>query len=353
MTDSPLLEARGIVVEFRSPRRGLTRLEPLRALDQVDLEIHRGETVGLVGESGSGKSTLARVILGLQPAISGTLTIDGQPVPINAKRYPKLLRRQVQVVFQDPFTSLNPSMSVAALIGEGLALHGGLSGEPQHTRVNELLEAVKLPIAFATRRPNELSGGQRQRVALARAIAVGPSLLLLDEPVSSLDATTRREIVTLLAELQQRYNMAYLFVGHDLGLISEISDRTVVLYRGKVMEAGPSRSVWGKPAHPYTDDLLSAVPIPDPLAQRLRRQHRNALGDVDRPAGVMGGGCSYSSRCRFATEQCANPPHLLQLHSPPEAPSGVAVACHHPLFPESQPVLHSHFPTTISDEVTR
>jgi oligopeptide/dipeptide ABC transporter ATP-binding protein len=328
--EQPLLHAQGIVVEFPGPRRGLNRPAPVRALDQVDLSIRRGETVGLVGESGSGKSTLARVILGLQPTIAGTLTIQGRAVPTNGKRYPKALRRQVQVVFQDPYTSLNPSMSVAALIGEGLQLHAGITGTHLQVRVNELLEAVRLPAAFASRRPSELSGGQRQRVALARAIAVEPSLVLLDEPVSSLDATTRREIVSLLGELQLQYNMAYLFVGHDLGLISEISNRTVVLYRGKVMEEGPSGAVWSAPNHPYTDDLLSAVPIPDPHAQKMRREQRSAQSESEL-SQLFPGGCIYAPRCRFATDKCSTPPQLLQLNSNFGPDTDVAVSCHHPL----------------------
>jgi oligopeptide/dipeptide ABC transporter ATP-binding protein len=322
---NPILSATGITVEFPGRRQGLAGKQSFRALDGVDLHVGTGETVGLVGESGSGKSTMTRVILGLQRTIAGTLTIDGTSVPLNGRKFPQALRRTVQVVFQDPFTSLNPSMTIEALVGEGLSLHLGLKGSVRTQRVEELLESVRLPRTFASRRPSELSGGQRQRVALARAIAVEPKLLLLDEPVSSLDATTRREIVALLADLRSRSDVAFLFVGHDLGLISEISDRTVVLYRGKVMESGPSSTLWVSPKHPYTDDLMAAVPVADPALQLQRRQQRAERITNVNAATVTSNGCVYAPRCRIAAELChQSAPQLV-------AAGSAQVACHQPL----------------------
>jgi oligopeptide/dipeptide ABC transporter ATP-binding protein len=334
-THRPVVDAAGITVEFAGPRRG-PKAAQFRALSGVDLQVFPGETVGLVGESGSGKSTLTRVILGLQPAVAGRLTVDGCEVAVNGRGYPRSLRSAVQVVFQDPFASLNPSMSVASLIGEGLVLHRGLRGAEVAAEVHALLEAVRLPSSFASRRPAELSGGQRQRIALARAIAVRPKLLLLDEPVSSLDATTRRDMVALLRDLRDSFRMAYLFVGHDLGLISEISTRTVVLYQGRVMEEGPSAEVLSRPAHPYTDDLVAAVPIADPDRQAERRRHRLAMqtsdvnvvprGPINHQSGSKG--CMYALRCRLATTACTDAVPDLRAVSPDTA---TRAACFFPL----------------------
>ncbi len=327
-----LLSVSGVSVDFPRPRRGLTRPPAFRALDDVSLRVGVGETVGLVGESGSGKSTLTRVILGLQRAVGGTVAVDGVPVPLDGGRFPMSLRSVVQVVFQDPFASLNPAMTIEALIGEGVALHHGLRGDALRARVHALLDAVRLPRALASRRPTELSGGQRQRVSMARALGPTPKLLLLDEPVSSLDASTQRQIVTLLAELQRELGVAYLFVGHDLGLINEICRNVVVLYQGRVMESGTAEQLWTAAANPYTQALLGAVPVPDPEVQAARRLRRIAL---DATIGVAGAGertpstpgfdgCAFASRCPRVSDVCRTTTPKLRAHT-----ENVEVACHH------------------------
>jgi peptide/nickel transport system ATP-binding protein len=325
---APLLSVQGVSVDFARPRRRLTRPAPFRAVNRVDLDVFSGETVGLVGESGSGKTTLTRVILGLQRATEGTVSVDGHVLALTGRNYPYQLRKVVQVVFQDPFGSLNPSMSVGELIGEGIGLHLGVHGSERSAMVHELLDAVRLPREFFDRRPGQLSGGQRQRVALARALAPRPKLLLLDEPVSSLDAMTQRQVVELLGDLQRDLGVAYLFVGHDLGLINEISNRVVVLYQGQVMESGPSQEIWNNARNPYTQALMSAVPVADPDVQAVRRRDRvarmAALQDSVGPASFSVTGCPFASRCPHVTEVCRSTvPELRRISAE------VSVACHH------------------------
>jgi oligopeptide/dipeptide ABC transporter ATP-binding protein len=332
MSDS-LLSVSGVSVDFARPRRGLTRPPEFRALDDVSVRVGVGETVGLVGESGSGKSTLTRVILGLQRAVAGTVVVDGINVPIDGGRFPAHLRSVVQVVFQDPFASLNPAMTIEALIGEGVALHHGIRGDALRARVFELLDAVRLPRAFASRRPTELSGGQRQRVSMARALGPTPKLVLLDEPVSSLDATTQRQIVSLLGELQRELGVAYLFVGHDLGLINEICRNVVVLYQGRVMESGTAGQLWSAAANPYTQALLAAVPVPDPSVQALRRRQRLAFDATvgsamlaERTLATPGFvGCAFAGRCPRVADVCRTTTPKLRAHT-----DQVEVACHNP-----------------------
>jgi oligopeptide transport system ATP-binding protein len=319
-----ILEVSGVTVDFPQHKRGLRRPLPFRALTSVDLQVKAGETVGLVGESGSGKSTLARVVLGLQRAVTGTVLIDGKSVPVDGGAFPLALRKVVQLVFQDPFASLNPALSIGDLVGEGLELHFGLTGSARTKRIHELLDAVKLPRDYGGRRPAQLSGGQRQRVVLARALAVEPKLLILDEPVSSLDATTQRQVVSLLRELQDDLGVSYLFVGHDLGLINEISNRVVVLYQGAVMETGGARDLWDSPRHPYTQALMAAVPIADPDVQAHKREQRRMIVDGRPFAPPSPVGCPFSLRCPLATAECAQVAPTLREVSP-----SVSVACHH------------------------
>jgi oligopeptide/dipeptide ABC transporter ATP-binding protein len=325
-----ILRIENVRVEFSRPRRGFRQPTPFVALDNVGLHIGANETVGLVGESGSGKTTLTRVILGLLRPVTGTAVIDGHQLDLRSGGYPQALHRTVQVVFQDPYSSLNPAMTVGDLIGEGITLHFGIKGSQRAQQVNELLDAVRLPRHMATRRPTQLSGGQRQRVSLARALAPRPRLLLLDEPVSSLDAMTQRQVVELLAQLQQERGVAYLFVGHDLGLINEISDRVVVLYQGRLMESGSAAHVWNRPAHPYTQGLMAAVPVADPIAQQARRAARRNNHEPTELREIAGqvplAGCSFAPRCAIATDRCqTEAPTWRQLS---ESPSTM-VACHH------------------------
>jgi ABC-type glutathione transport system ATPase component len=268
MTDT-LLTVENLVVEFPGRRRR----EPFRALKGVSLDIAPGETVGLVGESGSGKTTLGRAILGLAPVTSGTVTFEGRPLVGLSRAQRRAAGRDVQAVFQDPYTSLNPAMSVQDILTEPLTVQG-VSGRDARARVRELLDAVGLPADAGDRRPNEFSGGQRQRVAIARALALRPKLIVCDEPVSALDLSTQARVLDLFIDIQRRTGVAYLFVSHDLMVVRHISHRIAVLYRGEIVELGSGEQVTDAPEHPYTQRLLAASPVSDPHDQRLRREQR-------------------------------------------------------------------------------
>jgi oligopeptide/dipeptide ABC transporter ATP-binding protein len=325
-TSAPLLSLRDVSVTFPGLRgaRG-RRGAPVAALRSVSFDVGVGQTVSLVGESGCGKTTLTRVVLGLQAADSGVCLIDGQTIPLDGRHYPRQLRRTVQVVFQDPYAALNPAMPVRRLVAEGLVEHGIVSGDRIDERVDELLLAVGLNPSFAHRYPRELSGGQRQRVSIARALAPEPRLLLLDEPISSLDVSTQAQILDLLASLQERLNLSYLFVSHDLGLVKRISHSVVVLYRGQIMEAGPAQAVWDSPQHPYTQLLDVSVPMAsvDPAARAQRHMRRQAFDRRGADVALTATGCSFVDRCPRVMEQCGvlAPVERLVDHD-------VLVACH-------------------------
>jgi oligopeptide/dipeptide ABC transporter ATP-binding protein len=326
----PLLDVRGVSVTFPAARARLRRRPGVPALRDVSVQVGVGETVGLVGESGSGKSTLVRVVLGLQRADAGQVHVGGVALPVrDLGRYPRTLRKDVQVLFQDPYAALNPSMTVDALVGEGLALHLGLRGAARSARTASLLDAVGLAAGLAQRFPRELSGGQLQRVALARALAPEPRLLVLDEPVSSVDVATAGQVVELLARLQRERGLGYLFVAHDLGLVERASHRAVVLYRGRVMESGPAGALWAEPRHPYTQALLAAVPVADPAVQARRRAQRRALTGGLVPPLPPDGLCPFRHRCPRRGDACdqAFPP-------PVPASDGTVAHCHHPGPPE-------------------
>ena len=307
-------------------RRGLMRkvVGHVRAVDGVGFEIRQGETLSLVGESGCGKTTTSRCILRALTPTGGAIrfrTQDGSQVDV--AKVPKTelrpLRRQMQMIFQDPFSSLNPRMTIMDIIGEPLLVNGMTDLTARRKRVRELLEVVQLPAQYLNRFPHAFSGGQRQRIGIARALALNPALIVADEPVSALDVSVQAQIVNLLLDLQDRLGLSYLFVAHDLSVVKHVSHRVAVMYVGKIVEIAPTRSLFARPRHPYTEALLSAVPVPDPR----RRSRRIVLaGDVADPANVPPG-CPFHPRCAYAVERCrVEPPALREL-----AP-GHRASCH-------------------------
>jgi peptide/nickel transport system ATP-binding protein len=307
-------------------RRGLLRrvVGQVRAVDDVSFTIRRGETVSLVGESGCGKTTTSRCILRALTPSAGAIrfrTEAGRQVDVAALPKPELrpLRRQMQMIFQDPFSSLNPRMTITDIIAEPLLVNGVRSLEERRARVRELLELVQLPAAYMNRFPHAFSGGQRQRIGIARALALNPALIVADEPVSALDVSVQAQIVNLLLELQDRLGLSYLFVAHDLSVVKHVSDRVAVMYVGKIVELAPTAELFARPLHPYTEALLSAVPIPDP---RRRSQRVVLNGDVADPAQPPPG-CYFHPRCRHATTRCRSEAPALEEIAP-----GHIVSCH-------------------------
>ncbi|RPF22654.1 ATP-binding cassette domain-containing protein [Myceligenerans xiligouense] len=268
-----LLDVEDLVVEY--PAKGF-RAKPYRALDGVSLSIMPGETLGLVGESGSGKTTLGRALLGLVPVAGGSVRFGGDEIGYLDRRARRALSSEIQVVFQDPYSSLNPSMSIGQILAEPLTATGTKSRRAAE-RVQDLLDAVGLPSDAATRLPREFSGGQRQRIAIARALALDPKLIVCDEPVSALDLSTQARVLDLFIELQERTGVAYLFITHDLAVVRHISHRVAVMHRGEIVETGTGEQVTSRPEHPYTRRLFLAAPLPDPDKQRERRLARTAM----------------------------------------------------------------------------
>ncbi|WP_062467260.1 ATP-binding cassette domain-containing protein [Demequina maris] len=285
MTDS-LLTVDGLQVEY--PGRGF-RAQPFRAVKGVSFDIRPGETVGLVGESGSGKTTIGRAILGLAPVSAGTVTFNGEDISHPTKQRRRELTRDIQVVYQDPYSSLNPSLTIGDSLTEPMIVRKTPKREAE-ARVRELLDMVRLPADAADRMPREFSGGQRQRVAIARALALDPTLIICDEPVSALDLSTQARVLELFLEIQERTGVAYLFISHDLAVVREMSHRVAVLLHGELVEWGDGDTVTSQPEHPYTQRLLLASPVPDPVAQEQRRADRLRLkqlhADQDLQAGA-------------------------------------------------------------------
>lgn len=326
MSAAPLLEVTDLVKHFAIKSGVLIDREVgrVRAVDGVSLTLHESETLGLVGESGCGKSTLARAILQLIAPTSGSVRFDGHELVGLSQRELRPLRRQMQMIFQDPFASLNPRKRIGQIIGDPMRLHGVADGAQLKRRVQELLDRVGLQAEHYNRYPHEFSGGQRQRIGIARALGTQPKLIIADEPVSALDVSVQAQIINLLEDLQREFGMAYLFVAHDLGVVRHVSDRVAVMYLGKLVEQADSDTLYARPRHPYTHALLSAVPIPDPR-KNAARERITLEGDVPSPIDPPPG-CHFHTRCASATDICRHDEPALVTDD-----CGHATACHHPL----------------------
>jgi len=302
--DNVLVRVENLTMHFPIMRGVLLprKVGAIRAVDGISFVIRRGETLGLVGESGCGKSTAGRAILQLYRPTAGEVYFDGVNLTRLKGEELRRMRRRMQIIFQDPYASLNPRMTVGAIIGEPLQVHGLARGKELQERVQELLELVGLNPYFVSRYPHEFSGGQRQRIGIARALAVRPDFIVCDEPISALDVSIQAQIINLLEDLQQQFGLTYLFIAHDLSVVRHISDRVAVMYLGKIMELADRDGLYHNPRHPYTQALLSAVPIPDPVVEQSRR--RIILeGDVPSPANPPKG-CPFSTRCPVVMPIC-------------------------------------------------
>lgn len=326
---TPLVEVRNIVKHF--PVTGgvfLREIAKVHAVDNVSLAIKPGETLGLVGESGCGKSTLGRLILRLEEPTSGQVLFEGEDIlAYNAERLRKL-REEMQIIFQDPFSSLNPRKSVAHIVGEPLLVHGMKSRAERESRVEELLEVVGLGREHMRRYPHQFSGGQRQRIGVARALALNPRLIICDEAVSALDVSIQAQVINLLQDLQAELGLTYLFISHDLSVVEHISDRVAVMYLGKVVELADADTLYGNPLHPYTQALLGAAPVPDPYREVA---HTILRGDVPSPINPPSG-CRFHTRCPYSEQICID--HEPELR---ELAAGHTVACH---FANQRPSLY-------------
>ena len=323
-----LLEMRNLKMHFPIKAGVLRRtVGHVKAVDGVDLEIKKGETLGLVGESGCGKSTLARLVLRLLEPTEGEVLFEGEDILHYDRRRMLDVRRNMQIIFQDPYASLNPRMSVGNIIAEPLKTHkvSGSSAPERKKRVQELLEVVGLSPEHYNRYPHEFSGGQRQRIGVARAIALNPRLIICDEPVSALDVSIQAQVVNLLQDLQKEFDLTYVFIAHDLSVVKHISDRVAVMYLGKIVEVADRKDLYDTPRHPYTASLLSAIPVPDPRKERAR-QRVVLTGDVPSPANPPSG-CSFHTRCPRAQNYCKeNEPHL-----EPQESEGHRASCFFPV----------------------
>lgn len=321
--DDLLVDVKGLKIYFPVTAGFLVsrKIAENKAVDGVTFNVRRGETMGLVGESGCGKSTTGRAILQLYKPSGGEILFDGKDLNRMHGNELRLMRRKMQMIFQDPYASLNPRMSVRDIISEPMVIHGIGSGAERRERVAELMRVVGLNPYYATRFPHEFSGGQRQRIGIARALAVSPDFIVCDEPVSALDVSIQAQIINLLEELQEQFNLTYLFIAHDLAVVRHISDRVAVMYLGKMMELADRNEIYDNPLHPYTKALLSAVPIPDPTLER-QRERIILTGDV--PSSLRPPrGCVFHTRCPIAIDECRQ-----EIPEWREVSPGHYVACH-------------------------
>jgi oligopeptide/dipeptide ABC transporter ATP-binding protein len=319
MSDSPLLDVRDLTVEYR---RGGGR-PPLRAVDGVSFSLAAHETLGLVGESGSGKTTIGRAILGLAPVAAGEIYFAGEDITAASRKRRRELSAELEVVFQDPYSSLNPTRTIGQTLSEVMRATERPSREAVNERVRTMLEHVGMSADAAQRYPAHFSGGQRQRVAIARALMKQPRLVICDEPTSALDLSVQAQVLNLLRGLQEEFALGYLFVSHDLAVVRYLSHRIIVLYRGRVMEQGEARALYANPAHPYTRALLDAAPVPDPGVQAQRRTRRLSRVATNAAVEPDADACTFASRCPYAIEQCRTSRPVLEA-----APNGTFVACH-------------------------
>ncbi len=311
-----LLKGQGLVKEFKSGK------QVVHAVSDVDIEIRRGETLSLVGESGCGKSTLGRLLLGLLPPTAGKIWFEGQELTAMDRKEFQKIRRDIQCIFQDPYSSLDPRLSVASSIAEPLVINKIGTKESRQKRVEELLKIVGIPVEYKNRFPHQFSGGQRQRIGIARALALNPKLIVCDEPISALDVSIQAQVLNLLMDLQQEMGLTYLFISHDLNVVRCISDRIYIMYLGSVCEYGEAEAIFEHPRHPYTHFLLSAVPVVDP-DDRIENKDIIA-GEIPSPMNPPSG-CKFHTRCPYATDICKTEIPAFQTEE------GRCFACHHPL----------------------
>jgi len=318
--NEPLLEVRNLVKYFPVRRGILARVSNyVRAVDDVSFSIQKGETFGLVGESGCGKTTTGRAILRLIEPDSGEIRFAGSSILKLENKALRALRRDMQIIFQDPYASLNPRMKIRTIVGEPFAIHGIAKGNERESRVAELLRTVGMEASVMNRYPHEFSGGQRQRIGIARALALRPKFIVADEPVSALDVSIQSQIINLLSDLQGQFGLTYLFISHSIPVIEHISNRIGVMYLGKLVEVGTNRQICANPKHPYTQALLNAVPVPDPA---VRKQRVALKGDVPTPLNPPSG-CRFHPRCPIAVERCKTEEPLLR-----RLDDGRDAACH-------------------------
>ncbi len=330
-----ILEVRNLVKYFPIRTGVLFKrtVGQIKAVDDVSFDLHKRETLGIVGESGCGKSTLAKVLMNLEPATSGSVRYRGQDVLRLSAAEQRRLRRNIQLVMQDPYTSLNPRMTVGDIVGEPFEIHPDLAPKgDRRAKVRELLDVVGLNPEHINRYPHQFSGGQRQRIGIARALALRPEIIICDEPVSALDVSIQAQVINLLEELQDEFGLSYIFIAHDLSVVRHIADRVAVMYLGKIVEIGTDSEIYDRPTHPYTQALLSAVPVPDPTL-RGQRDQIVLEGDVPSPANPPSG-CRFRTRCWKAKDICAAEEPALVVREKSAHPS----ACH---FAEVRDVVHA------------